>query len=44
MRKNCGSNLDCFVNKSLIEEKQQKDDLIEKTLANIRNHLDMFKR
>jgi len=42
MRKNCGNNLDCFVNKSFIEEKQQKDSLIEKTLENIRNHLEML--
>lgn len=44
MRKNCGNNLDCFVNKSFLEEKQQKDALIENTLENIRNHLNMFKR
>lgn len=44
MRKNCGNNLDCFVDKSVIEEKQQKDYLIAKTLENIKNHLDMFKK
>jgi hypothetical protein len=44
MRKNCGNNLDCFVSKTFVEEKQQKDALIEKTLENIRNHLNMIKR
>lgn len=44
IRKNCGNNLDCFVSKSFIKEKQQKDSLIEKTLENIRNHLEMLKQ
>ena len=36
--------MDCFVNKSFIEQKKQKDSLVEKTLENIRTHLDMIKR
>jgi len=44
LKKNCGNNLDCFVNKSVFQEKEQKDFLIEKTLKNIKNHLDILKQ
>jgi hypothetical protein len=42
MKKNCGNNLDCFVKNSFIEEKEKKNSLIEKTLENIRNHLEIM--
>ena len=44
MRKNCGNNLDCFISKSLIEQKEQKDALIGQTLENIRHHLQILKQ
>ena len=44
MKKNCGKNLDCFVNKSYMEEKRQKDDMIRKSLENIKGHLDSLKK
>merc|ERR1739844_298653 len=39
LKKNCGNNLDCFVTKAFIEQKRQKDILVEKSLDNMREHL-----
>merc|ERR1711957_229806 len=44
LKNNCGKNMDCFVTKAFIEQKRQKDNLVEKSLENIRAHLKTLRK
>ncbi len=44
LKKNCGKNLDCFIERDFIEQKKQKDNLIKKSLENIRDHLNTIRK